>query len=456
VALRRLTAGDIAGGRLTLSGSAETGTDPRITAFDLDFSGAEASRLAALVPGSQLLAAAAPVWQGGYAMRAAGRAAGERIDVTAVAELLDARLEAAGTADQGFSRGEGRLALQHPGAPRLLSAFGLPDVTPWLGEGSLAVVAEGTIDAGAVTLRQAELVAGRLRTRLSGEVGVTAAGGRFSLAAEAETLPLPAIAWGDTAPWNLAALAGWSGEAVLRVAALPVGDTAGLSRIEARLVVDQGTVRLPAMTATLRGGALSGSASLTPAGAFAAEWTLADAVLAEPLFGLPFDLAGGSIGIAASVTGTGLSPSALLTTLSGEARVTAGSGVLTGFDIPAAAEALTAPLPEAEALARVRRALGGGATAFERLSMQLRADRGIVAITEANLGAQSGTASATGEIDLRAAALGLSIAVIPVGGAEALPDLGLRVSGPVASPRRVIETAAAARHLAERARAPRR
>lgn len=456
LALRRLTAGNLAGGRLSLSGAAEMGPTPRLAAFDLDFVGADASRLGALVPGSEILAATTPVWQGGFTMRAAGRAAGEQIEVTALAELLDARLELAGSADRRFSRATGRVALRHPGAPRLLAALGLAGTEGWLGEGSLAVIAEGALAAATLSLGSAEVVAGRMRTRLSGEVTAEAAGGRFRLAAEAEMLPLPGIDWGDSAPLPLAVLAGWSGTLALRAAEVPVGTTVGLSRVEAALALEDGTIRIGSLHGQLRGGRLSGSASLSPSGSLAADWALSDAVLDAPLFGTPFDLSGGSIGITASLSATGLSPASWLASLTGEGRITAATGVLAGVDLAAAAEALTAPLPEAEALARLRRALSGGASGFDRLTAGLRAERGIVSLIEAALEAQDGHAAATGEIDLRAGAIGLAMSVTPGGGAEALPDIGLRASGAIDAPRRVIETAAAARFLAERARAPRR
>lgn len=453
LSLRRFTAGSLAGGRLSLTATAETGQNARLSAFDLDFVGADASRLGLLFPGSDTLAATTPVWQGGFTFRATGRAAAERTEITALAELLDARLELAGSTDRRFGALAGRVALRHPGAPRLLSALGLGDTAAWLGEGSLAVVAEGEIGGASARIQSAEVVAGRMRTRLSGEIA--AAARRIRLAAEAETLPLPGISWSDSVPLPLAVLAGWSGAVTLRAAELPIGSSAGLQRAEAAIELDSGTVRVVSLHGQVRGGTLAGSASLSPAGAFAADWVLADAVLDAPLFGTPLDLAGGSLGITASVTAAGLSPAAWLASLTGEARIAAATGVLVGFDMAAAVEALVAPLPEGEALARVRRALGGGATGFDRLSAQLRATRGIVSLTEANLRAANGLASGTGEIDLRAGALGLSISVTPVGGAETLPDLGLRVSGGIDAPRRVVETAAAARFLAERGR-PRR
>lgn len=453
--VRRLASGSLAGGALSLSGSGETGARARIASFDLDFSGPDASRLAALVPGSELLAAAAPLWQGGFTVRASARTAGEQMEITGLAELLDARLEVAGGADASFSGGSGRIALRHPGAPRLLAALGIAGTDAWLGEGSLSIVAEGALAGRALTLASAEIVAGVLRTRLAGEVALEDRGGRFRLAAEAESLPLPAPAWTSTDPLNLSLLAGWSGTLAIRAAEVPVGTSPGLSAVEARGEVADGTVRLASISGRLRGGTLTASGSLSAAGALALDVALADAVIDRPQFELPFDLAGGVIGVTASMTARGLSPSAWLSSLGGEARIVAANGVLVGFDLAAATEALTAPLPEAEAIARVRRSLSGGATGFEQLALTLRAERGIVSLTDIAFRAQSGHGLGTGEIDLRAEAIGLALALTPVGGAEALPEIGLRASGPLAAPRRVVETAAVARHLGERARARR-
>jgi hypothetical protein len=450
--VRRLASGSLAGGALSLSGAGETGARGRISSFDLDFSGADASRLAALVPGSELLAAAAPLWQGGFTVRASGRAAGERMQITGLAEMLDARLEVAGSADASFAGGSGRVALRHPGAPRLLAALGIPGTNAWLGEGSLSVVAEGALAGRTLTLASAEIVAGVLRTRLAGEVALEGRGGRFRLSAEAENLPLPAPAWTSTDPLDLVPLAAWSGTLAVRAAEMPVGPSPGLSAVEARADLADGTLRIASISGRLRGGTITASASLSSAGALAVDFALADAVIDRPQFELPFDLAGGSFGVTASVTARGLSPSAWLSSLGGEARILAANGVLVGFDLAAATEALTAPLPEAEALARVRRSLSGGATAFEQLALALTAERGVVSITDFSFRSQSGHGLGTGEIDLRAEAIGLALAITPVGGAEALPEIGLRASGPLADPRRVVETAAVARHLGERAR----
>ena len=452
VTLRRLSSGDLAGGTLALSGAGETGPRGRITAFDLDFSGTDASRLGALVPGSERLAAAVPLWQGGFTVRAAGRAAGEQIEVSAFAELLDARLELAGTTDAALSAASGRVALRHPGAPRLLAALGFAGTDAWLGEGSLALVAEATLSGRTLTLGSGEIVAGGLRTRLSGEGTRADRGGRLRLSVEAERLPLPPLLLALAAPFDLSPLAGWSGSLALRAAEMPIGAGPELSAVEALGELADGTLRLASLSGRLRGGTLAGSASLSPGGALAADFVLADAVIDRPQLDLPFDLVGGSIGITASLTARGLSPAAWLSTLTGEARISAASGVLLGFDLAAATEALTAPLPEAEALARLRRAFSGGATAFDEFRLGLSVARGIAQISELSFRAPSGNGSGSGEIDLAAEAISLALSITPVGGAEALPEIGLRASGPLGEPRRVVETAAAVRFLAERAR----
>jgi len=455
VAVRRLAAGDLVGGVLTLSGSGEAGARSRISGFELDFSGTDASRLASLVPASNLIAAAAPVWQGGFTIRAAARAAGEQVAITGFAELLDARLEVAGLADTDFGRVTGRVALRHPGAPRLLAALGIAGTEAWLGQGSLAIVAEGTAAQRTVTVGRAEVVAGDLRAGLSGELGLEPGGGRFRLAVEAERLPLPPPVWEGRRPIDLAPLAGWSGTFAIRAAEMPVGTTAGLAAVAAEGELAGGTLRLASLTGRLRGGTIAGSASLSAAGELAVDVVLADVVIDRPQLELPFDLAGGSVSLAASLSGQGQSPAGWFASLRGDLRITVADGVLVGFDLAAAAEALAAPLPEAEALARIRRALAGGATAIEQATLVLRAEAGIAAITGLTFRSPYGHGSGTGEIDLRAGAIGLALAITPVGGGETLPEIGLRASGPVAAPRRVVETAAVARHLAERARARR-
>ena len=75
---------------------------------------------------------------------------------------MDARIEATGTAGARLETLSGRVALRHPGAPRLLQALGIEDPTDWLGEGSFALVVEAstqpTEQGRKVTLRAVQLI----------------------------------------------------------------------------------------------------------------------------------------------------------------------------------------------------------------------------------------------------------------------------------------------------------
>ena len=80
-------------------------------------------------------------------------------------------------------------------------------------------------------------------------------------------------------------------------------------------------------------------------GAFAAEASVADAVLSGPATGIAYDLGGGRISGEVRLAGAGRSPVTMLAALKGEGRLVATEGVLVGFDLSQAADALQAPVP---------------------------------------------------------------------------------------------------------------
>lgn len=457
--IRRLAVADIAGGRLAASGTGSLGAQPRLTGLDLSFAGTDVSGLVPIVPW-QVVAAARPMWLGGYTLRANARAEGEALAFTAVAEAMDARIETAGTADPDLGRVSGRVALRHPGAPRLLQALGLDDPTAWLGEGALTLVAEASAQrterGRRVALRASELGLGTLRARLSGEVVIEADARRAALTVEAETLPVPGLDLRDPTLLPGAILPGWTAAVVLRAGALRVGGEPALSRVDAALELADGVVSLSRLSAALGGGTIQGRGRLDPAdGVFVAETAIADAVVAGPLLGLAFDLGGGRISAEARLRASGRSPLGMLASLAGEGHLTASEGVLVGFDLHQVAEALQAPVPVADGLAALRSALTEGATEFDRLEARFTVNNGVISLGQSQLAAPSGTAQILGEIDLRSGTLDLGITLAPFG-AEPLPRIGLRATGTWQAPLRVPETAGAARFLADRAAQPRR
>ncbi|MFQ3622881.1 MAG: AsmA-like C-terminal region-containing protein, partial [Acetobacteraceae bacterium] len=425
-----------------------------LAAFDLAFTGPDVAGLVPLLPW-QVVEAARPLWQGGFAVRASGRTEPAGLALSAVVEALDARIEAAGTAGPDLRRFDGRLALRHPGAPRLLAALGLDDPTGWLGEGSAAVVLDLAAEGRRLTLRGAEIGLGGMRARGAGEVVLDPGGRRVALTVEAETLRLPPLDPRSAAPLPPGLFAGWTVAAVVRAGELSVGGAPWLTRLDGALEIADGALALSRLTAGLGGGALSAAGRYDPpAGRLALEATILDAVLAGPLFDLPFDLGAGRVSAELRLAASGRSAFALLGSLSGEARLTAREGILVGFDLLRAVEALQGGLPVGPAIAELRAALSEGATAFERAEALIRLERGLATLDQSQLVAAAGTAQVLGEVDLRGRGLDLAIALAPLG-AEPLPPLGLRVTGPWAAPRRAVEAAAAARFLAERAQPPR-
>ncbi|MCC7186999.1 MAG: hypothetical protein IT185_12195, partial [Acidobacteria bacterium] len=77
-------------------------------------------------------------------------------------------------------------------------------------------------------------------------------------------------------------------------------------------------------------------------------------------------------------------------------------------------------------------------------------EAGSLLLDQAMLTAEAGTARLSGSLDFSHDAIALDARLQPAG-AEALPELGLRLAGSASAPRRVFETAAAARWLADRA-----
>jgi hypothetical protein len=445
--LRRLS-GRLAEADVALSGVASFTPALRFQDLSLEANGAGVRGLAALLPGG---------WPDGTALarqpmslRLSGGGTPEALTLRGTAEFGELRLEANGTLDAPARRGSASVTLRHPGAPRLLAEGFGSRAGEWLGEGSFSLVATLAGGAGGWNAEGFELVAGGLRAR--GALAL-AAGQRPRLTGRvtAERLPLPAPGWRSTDPLPLGAVAELDGELAVEAGRIELG-AAVLEGAAATLRLEAGRLHLEGGRARLAGGTVQGGFAVdtTPSGAprLAAEARIADATLAGPLFGLPVDLSAGRGDAQIAVTAEGHSPAALLGTLGGSWRAALRDGVLTGFDLSAAAAASGEADPLA-AEAAVRRALTAGATAFDRLELEGRAEAGRV-VLEAGRTATEGGAAATlsGEADLPRGTLDLRIALRPA--APEAPDLGLRITGPAATPRILPETAAWARWRAER------
>lgn len=449
----RLAIADIAGGRLTVAASGRVGPEPRLGGFDLTFEGGDVAGLVPLVPW-HVVEAARPLWQGGYTLRASGRPEGAGLAVTAVAEALDSRFEAAGRASPDLARFEGRLALRHPGAPRFLAALGLPATETWLGEGSVAMIADLARDGSRLTLRLADLGLGEMRGRMSGELVLDAAGRRAALSVETESLRLPGLDLRSTEPVPPTLLEGWTAAVVVRAREVRVGGERILAATEGAIEIADGAVVLSRFAAARGDGTITARGRYDPrAGRWALEVEADRALVEGPLFGLPIDVSAGRLSATARLSAAGRSPFALLAAMEGEASLGLAQGTLVGIDLGRVARALAGAVPRERALEEVRAGLLGGATPVSGAEAVLRLAAGTVLLDRATVVSEEGTIRLAGEIDLRTRSLDLAASAMPASSGPP-PTVGLRLTGPWERPTRVVELAEAARFLAGSAQRP--
>ncbi|WP_458093399.1 AsmA family protein [Roseomonas sp. WA12] len=439
--LRRL-AGQVAGGDLSASGIALLGLTPRISDGVVEFSAPNARALASLLPGGwpdNTRLAGEPV-----ILRATGGGTPEALALQAGAELGEARVEAAGTLDLSGRRGSGTLTLRHPGAPRLITdALGQPP-GEWIGQGSLSLVTALAAGPQGVTADRFDLVAGALRA--NGQLAL-ALDPRLRLTGRiaAETVTLSPIPWRGRDPLPLAALRVADAEIALSIARLQPAELPALRDLRARLRLAAGNLALEEIEAGLEGGTLRGNASLdtasdTPRLSLASA--LRGALISGPLLGLPLEVAAGDADADLRLAATGSSPAALLGTLSGEAALAVRRGRLTGIDAAAAGRAATAGDEPA-----LRRALQDGTTEFETLALRAALAGGRATLSEGSAAGEGIALTLRGELDLPRAALDLTALQKP---ADPVPEVGVRLTGPIGIPRRVPELSAWLRWRAER------
>ena len=436
---------------VTASGSALLAASLRVPDLSMELSGASGAALVPLLPDGW--ARLGPLLSNPVAMRLSGGGLTEAVTLRAEGDLGGLRLEAVANIDANARRGSGTLTLRHPGAPRLLAPLLGPDASAWLGEGSFAVVASLAAQLNGpsrgVTAEHLDLVAGTLRLRSQLSLGLAGPRPKLTGRILAERLPLPGPEPRSTASLGLDWLGLLDAELAVEAARLePLGWTP-LEAFNSTLRLADRVLRLDAAQAKLGGGGLQGSLVVDGAASpprVSLDARLADATVSAPLFDLPFDLGTGRVEGHAKLRADGHSMAALAATLQGSLGLVVRDGVLVGLDLAALqAAALAEPGP---AEAAMRQALAGGGSAFERLEAAAQVTAGRASLTAGTIVTQaSGEAGLSGDIDLARATLDLRLAAHPV--AEA-PDIGLRLTGPLAEPRRLPELAPFLRWRAER------
>jgi hypothetical protein len=416
---------DMQFGAMHATAAATLGEGGRVSEGRLDIQAPQAEALAALLPDNlAFLAREAPhLWQTAANVQVLGSGAPDRLALKISADLADLRLEAEPTLDLTRNTWTATTTLRHPGAPRLVQAFGLAGAAGWLGDGSLGLIAQLSGAPGRLSADSFDLTAGGLRATGALLLDRSGAAPMLSGHIAAETLPLPLPSPRAVEPLPVDLLHGLGVAVKLRADHVLAGLVPVLSHAEATLAVQDGTLRLDLTGAGLAGGGVVGVATLdarTDLPALNLAFGITGAHIEGPLFGLPLDLSGGSLEAHVGVTASGHAPAAMLATLAGDMSLTVRNGVLAGIDL-----ARAGPMLSDDGLQAM---LAGGTTPFETLTLGARAERGVLRLQDAAMTDPTAGITAEGMIDLPGQNLDLHLALRPP--VPDPPTIGLRLSGP--------------------------
>ena len=433
---------------LAVSGGVALGASPSLADLVLEIAAPSASALPPVILDAFPLPAGLAALPA--LLRLRGNGAAEALTLGAEIALEDARLDANAVLDLPRARGEGSLTFRHPSAARLYAQVLGREEPGWMGEGSASLIARIVGEGRVFTLPLLTLVAAETRAAGEARLDMSAARPSLVLRLAAENLALPGPDLTDQEPLPLAVLAGLDGNFALNAARIAVLGLPPVDNAEAALVLENGQLRLDGFRAALAGGQMEGRGALDTTSQpprLEANFEIAGASLAHPIFDLPLDLAAGRLALAGRLAASGHAPSALVSSLEGSGRFLLADGVVAGVALrdAYAAAGIADPLAAEAAL---RRALMAGATAVERLEGGWQISTGRLLLQEANLVAESGvSARVTGSVDLPRATLDIGFALRPPV-AEA-PEIGLRFSGPATAPQRLPDIAPWARWRAE-------
>lgn len=375
-------------------------------------------------------------WKAGFSLNATATGPPQGLKLAIEANLGDLRLTANPVVNLDQGTWHGPLSIRHPGAAELITASGLPNPVTWLGQGSLALIAEAAGSPRSWSLQQSRLIAGALHadgllknlqgTPITGDVHAT-------------ILPIPIP---GSAAVNLLTDLASAGKATIVL-------TADKVMAGQRVVLEDaaGSLQITGSGATLEvNGKMPGG------GALAAALTIATGT-GPPRFhlgaafsgvqlkggltkGFP-DIDSGTMRGTAALSAQGYAPAALLATLSGTVKLTLHDGILSGLDVPGVRSALSGGETAEQVAAGLGKALAHGRSRFSHLELVLSGNAGRFTLQRARMTGDGGIVEADGTIDLPAESEALRLTIHPE--LAGSPDLLLRLGGPMIDPKRVEE-----------------
>ncbi len=336
---------------------------------------------------------------------------------------------------------QGAFSLRHPDAIAVFKAFGVDAGLAWPGAGSIALRANMKLSPAEMGFSDFVLSMGDLTANGALTYG---ADHQLNGQIDADTLALPPIAADFTLPW--ADLANLQGKVAISANRVLWDGSPILGSAIANLGFGQNRLDISLTQASLANGVLRGDFSATGASvapgskaappAIAAKLSLsgADASLLSPPISFAITLPSGRLDATADLTASGYAPAVWLATLAGDASLEAHAGTLGGFDLAAIVSALAA---KNRRFTRLRNACLSGGTPFDDLTVTGTFSSGIYSIATAGLQSASGSATASGSIDLPDTGLTLNTTLLPH--VQAPPNLHVTIIGNWAAPRKVIQ-----------------
>ncbi|OAN53742.1 hypothetical protein A6A04_14165 [Paramagnetospirillum marisnigri] len=221
-----------------------------------------------------------------------------------------------------------------------------------------------------------------------------------------------------------------------------------LDDVSARLSATANAVTVERLTGRALGGTLAAAGSANTAGV-----ALAASLRGADIGGLGLGAGGvkaakGRLDGEARLAARGTAPDQWRASLSGDGRIQVKDGVVDGFDL-AAMDARMRNLENlGSLLGLVQAGLSGGSSRFSSLSSTFTADKGVITSRDITLAAEGGSADGSAVIDLPRESLDARIAFRLA--APGAPPLGLRLTGPLASPNKSIDVNALQQWMVER------
>lgn len=461
--LTRLRVGDLAGGRLDVSG----------TVADLDTLARPDLRFALTTKAPEKVLALAgielPVAPGKLSPFAlSGRLqAGDKetgVDAELKAGALKVSLKGALAGLDGFPNAGVNFSAEHPDFVQFVRLFA-DDFTPQAA-GAGAFSLKGRAQTSGLDVKLTGLEARVGGSRLGGNATLALAGARPKLTADLKGGEITAghfIPGGGAAARPAAKKGGapppgpapWSDEpleldglrafdADIRIGAEALNWQAwkvANPRIELALAdgrLDVTRVSGKTVGGTfLMSGALAAPAKKGGAVELSGELDISRADLARAMFdATALDIAKGTVSFRTNLSGKGASSRALVGSLGGGGELEAVDGAITGFDLGRVNEQLKNLNEPLSFLNLLQTAMSGGTTTFSRLAGTFKIDGGVVRSTDVKLDADGGNGTGSLTVDLPQWTID-ALATFRLSGHRDAPPFRMAMTGPLDNPRRV-------------------